>query len=111
LKRPADNLDYPGLHNCHMCSSRYNSAQSLHLHIQATHSPSGVIHPCPICKKNFVEGWRLKRHMRCHSSERPFKCDLCSMTFKRKDHLHDHKKMKHLFSGMWQNSTNWYWRE
>ncbi|XP_064627511.1 uncharacterized protein LOC135487574 isoform X5 [Lineus longissimus] len=98
--RPTDTLKRPGhfnydQHLCSVCNSSYNSAETLQLHIQASHSIAGVVHPCPMCEKNFVEGWRLRRHMRTHSTERPFKCQLCAATFKRKDHLHDHNKLKH----------------
>ncbi|XP_041810253.1 zinc finger protein 770-like [Chelmon rostratus] len=50
-------------------------------------------HTCPICLKNFVFPYKLKRHMVTHSGIRPYKCNLCSKTFTQRGHLnlHEHR--------------------
>ncbi len=35
---------------------------------------------------------KLEIHLRCHSSDRPFKCDLCEKTYKDQTALLYHKK-------------------
>jgi len=34
--------------------------------------------------------WVLKTHMRSHSDEKPYTCEICSSAFRRKHHLRDH---------------------
>lgn len=33
---------------------------------------------CPICGNKYRTSTKLKDHMRCHSEEKPFKCDNCN---------------------------------
>ncbi|XP_037529206.1 zinc finger protein 358-like [Rhipicephalus sanguineus] len=51
---------------------------------------------CSQCEKHFADQWNLGRHMRIHTGERPFKCDLCPMDFTLKTTLTTHL---HLRSG------------
>lgn len=45
---------------------------------------------CAICTVKLSPG-RLQHHYRSHSSDRPYKCDQCSKTYKYKSHLVVHK--------------------
>ncbi|AEO60997.1 hypothetical protein MYCTH_2310773 [Thermothelomyces thermophilus ATCC 42464] len=40
---------------------------------------------CPACGKTGLRATSLKRHLRTHSGDRPYKCDLCHNTFTRSD--------------------------
>ena len=45
----------------------------------------------PDCKdKGFKRAEHLKRHMKCHSDMRPFKCELCGRGFSRSDNRRAH---------------------
>jgi hypothetical protein len=45
----------------------------------------------PDCKdKAFKRAEHLKRHMRCHSDKRPFKCEMCGRGFSRSDNRRAH---------------------
>ena len=55
-------------------------------------TPSGkprsrTLKTCPICQK---EIYNLPDHMKTHSNERPYACNLCPISFKRKGDLNRH---------------------
>ncbi|RLV93283.1 Cell wall integrity transcriptional regulator CAS5 [Spathaspora sp. JA1] len=54
-------------------------------------------HKCPICESRFQRPEHVKRHMKSHSSEKPFQCDEpnCGKRFNRKDNLKAHLKKIH----------------
>lgn len=54
-------------------------------------------HKCPLCFARFQRPEHVKRHMKSHSSEKPFQCDMpdCGRRFNRKDNLKAHLKKIH----------------
>ncbi|CAL8133365.1 unnamed protein product [Orchesella dallaii] len=50
---------------------------------------------CPECGKVFSSSKNAKRHMIVHMDERPFACEFCTGTFKRKDALASHLQSIH----------------
>ena len=50
---------------------------------------------CKICNKVFAQNSNYKNHMRTHSDERPFVCEICRIGFKERYHLKKHQLFKH----------------
>jgi transcription factor STE12 len=48
--------------------------------------------PIPMCGRLFKRLEHLKRHVRTHTQERPYICQLCSKAFSRSDNLAQHRR-------------------
>jgi len=55
------------------------------------------VHSCPLCAAVFQRPEHVKRHMRSHSSEKPYECDEpgCGKRFNRGDNLKAHLRKIH----------------
>lgn len=54
---------------------------------------------CAFCLRRFWSAEDLRRHMRTHTGERPFSCDICRRRFTLKHSMLRHRK-KHSFSAV-----------
>ncbi|XP_045209229.2 zinc finger protein 236-like isoform X2 [Mercenaria mercenaria] len=52
-------------------------------------------HVCQVCSKMFPKPSDLKRHMMCHTGEKPFRCEYCNKPFRAKSSMHYHLKATH----------------
>ncbi|KAG5265204.1 hypothetical protein AALO_G00262530 [Alosa alosa] len=57
------------------------------------------LHKCPYCPYTSKQRGILKRHIRCHTGERPYPCHTCGKRFTRQEHLRSHALSVH--------RTNW----
>lgn len=74
---------------CDHCGLAFPSAQSLLVHMRATHLP----YVCPCCGKQFTHASNLNRHMSVHRGAKVHRCPLCHKTFTQKATLCDHMNL------------------
>lgn len=55
----------------------------------------GTDHLCTVCGKSFPEKWRLARHQKIHTEQKPYKCHLCPYEGRLKECLRRHLKSRH----------------
>ncbi|XP_051940667.1 zinc finger protein 665-like [Hippocampus zosterae] len=57
--------------------------------------PCKKTHVCPVCNVTLPYAGKLKRHMRTHTKEKPFRCAVCSLAFSQSYHRTRHMKKQH----------------
>ncbi|XP_071445658.1 zinc finger protein 883-like [Hetaerina americana] len=82
-------------YECPECHKRFTRSDYLLQH-RKTHVEDARKFKCETCNKGFVSNKDLVVHRGTHSLDRPFKCDECGKTFKRKGALNSHKKGTHM---------------
>ncbi|XP_066147747.1 uncharacterized protein [Euwallacea fornicatus] len=88
--------------NCRVNNPSSNAMEDLHtseIALSATppvqNSPklnhnSPKVHTCEVCSKTFKRREHLYQHMKLHTGFRPYQCTECSKSFVRKEHLLRH---------------------
>eukprot|EP00300_Choanocystis_sp_HF-7_P003672 c12802_g1_i1.p1 GENE.c12802_g1_i1~~c12802_g1_i1.p1 ORF type:complete len:206 (+),score=19.08 c12802_g1_i1:164-781(+) len=63
----------------------------------ASRTPRGIVRqiPCsfPSCTRLFATNYEMRSHMRTHTGERPFKCNVCNKGFTQSGGLVRHKRV------------------
>lgn len=82
IKKTKKENDVGNIFSCQICSKTFIRESSLLSHTCRL--------SCPHCGKLFPSKRNLLRHIRVHTGEKPFKCDVCGLRFSRKDYLKTH---------------------
>ncbi|XP_068209812.1 zinc finger protein 470-like [Palaemon carinicauda] len=51
---------------------------------------------CAICDRIYTSKYSLERHVRCHTGEKPYVCDVCNFTTSYREHMQRHMTSIHL---------------
>ena len=84
------------LEACPVCAAVLVHSE-MERHLKSAHPDVDKPYVCGQCSgTGFSAPSMLARHISdAHTGDRPYRCDTCSWTFKRKDHLDRHIKSKH----------------
>jgi KRAB domain-containing zinc finger protein len=103
-------------YGCKICGSSYKRYRNLLSHRQEVHGLYAIgprkpkdplkLHnkskktllkrfPCDVCNKAFSTQGKVTAHMRTHTGERPFRCDVCGNTYAYSSSLYVHRKVVH----------------
>ena len=45
---------------------------------------------CDVCEKRFSDSSNFTKHMRVHTKKKPYECDVCEKRFRQSQHLNEH---------------------
>ncbi len=86
--RKLGNASFKCPHCSLVCVSQHGLTNHLRIKHEIGYDPDQLI--CCVCAKAFPSPWYLKDHLKSHSTERPFRCQLCPKAYKRKKNLTRH---------------------
>ena len=77
---------------CDACGLSFTSLSNLNHHKKTHEAPSFV---CSLCDFKCTQKRILVTHVRVHSDDRPFRCEFCQYSTKRKSDLSIHHRCMH----------------
>lgn len=90
-------------YKCEICSNEYKRLYALNVHRKKVHSVGKTLVPkrekkftCDQCDSKFKYTEDLRVHMRSHSGEKPFECEICGKHFACMAYVRKHVKRQHV---------------
>ncbi|CAL8080229.1 unnamed protein product [Orchesella dallaii] len=80
---------------CEVCGFATKTRRMLLNHMVSHVPDSEKKHACSYCPKTFALKKYLNNHLRIHTLERPYQCEICGATFNQKGPLIGHRKKIH----------------
>uniref|UniRef100_A0A6P7F4S0 Zinc finger protein OZF-like isoform X2 n=1 Tax=Diabrotica virgifera virgifera TaxID=50390 RepID=A0A6P7F4S0_DIAVI len=87
------------LFQCEVCGREFTFLKSLLRHQSIIHHiGEDRTVECPVCHKMIANAYNLKMHMRIHTGEKNFCCDLCGKAFSAHKYWKKHKQLHEMQS-------------
>uniref|UniRef100_A0A182IQT8 C2H2-type domain-containing protein n=1 Tax=Anopheles atroparvus TaxID=41427 RepID=A0A182IQT8_ANOAO len=84
-------------YQCMKCLAQFREKRSLARHLKAVHEEVRD-RQCPYCPKSFKYSHHLRYHIRTHTGEKPYMCEICSDCFSQhiqwKRHMAKHQQIR-----------------
>ncbi|NXL49415.1 ZBT8A protein, partial [Podilymbus podiceps] len=93
-----DHNDYSYKHEPEVIPKRWSTDcryLTFYLYFSVTDDLPRMRFKCPFCTHTVKRRADLKRHLRCHTGERPYPCEACGKRFTRLEHLRNHFQTIH----------------
>lgn len=79
------------------CDKHFRSTSEVKRHVLIHHSTERP-YKCDVCGKGFIKSCYLNTHAKIHSGEKPFVCHICGKAFPKLYSMQRHKKIVHSFA-------------
>ncbi|CAG0920916.1 unnamed protein product [Notodromas monacha] len=76
---------------CDLCEKKFSTSYALTSHKQQVHFPVKRVE-CHVCNKMFANRSARNLHLRLHTGDKPFVCNVCGAAFRTSGHLSSHKR-------------------
>ena len=77
---------------CTLCDKRFRTREELKIHMNSHNGIKKLAkNPCSVCGKTVWESY-MATHMRMHSGEKPYECNICFKRFPKKQNLEGHMR-------------------
>ncbi|OXA45027.1 Zinc finger protein 26 [Folsomia candida] len=86
-ERPRFPCTFPG------CEKSYLNKGHISRHVNYEHAQNPVRFPCTLCGNEFKARFELEQHISTHTTEKPYNCATCGMSFAQMRKMKSHEKM------------------